>query len=162
MIDCNWDTPGNAPYRAFGGLHISKALDNYGFTDIAKQVLLSKIVSMQNDATIFITKNDIISAFGTAANLRDMHFKNGMCAGTVSRNKWKDTDTQPALVYCHETDCVAIPVVCENISRVDYFPLKRDSVVPSSIPNRVPEPGTIWLVLAAVLGYLKFKLDSVS
>lgn len=152
-MDCNWNEPGHAPYRQFGAQHVASALQHYDIPPEARAELLRKIVSMREDATVFIGRDDIDAAFGTASNLRNMHYKTGKCSGPVARDSWVPEHREPALVYCSsEQYCVAIPIVCGNISQIDYAPDSpkwkdydgyRDQTI-----NTVPEPlGLGWLAL---------------
>lgn len=161
-MDCNWDNPGHAPYRQHGVAHIERALNNYDLPSDAKRELLWKINSMQSDATVFISSTDIESAFGAASNLRDMHYKGGKCSGQVYRNSWNAAHREPALVYCSGQYCVAVPIVCGNISRIDYYPKVKAEGLPfyyeaPDVPaNHVPEPGTLMLALFGLLALKKF------
>jgi hypothetical protein len=155
MFDCDWNSPGFNPFR---GGNIEAAISSYGFDDVAKRELVYKIQKGYNDATVFITKEDIKSAFGKASNLRDMHFaRNSRCTGSVSRTSWSNSDVQPALVYCHKTDCIAVPIICGNISRIDYVPFvsspKKEGISQERKPiNNIPEPSSIFLVALAIVG----------
>lgn len=152
MIDCNWDNPGQAPFR--GGDTVA-AVESYNFPTPAKLELVYKIQKGYNDATVYITRDEIKTAFGAADNLRDMHFSGGKkCYGYVSRSTWPVNHEQKALVYCSGQYCLAVPVICGNISRIDYFPkTKKDPQINPKIEyHSVPEPSTYLLVLP-LLGY---------
>lgn len=156
MIDCNWDNPGADPYR---GSSVSQAIASYGFSEQETKELNWKIKAGMPDAVIYIKKDSIESPFGKASNLRDMHFGNNRkCIGLVHRNKWSDTDEKPALVYCSSRVCLAVPVVCGNISRVDYEPLQKmpKNYVELSKVNHIPAPATYMLILS-LLPFIKLR-----
>jgi hypothetical protein len=116
---------------------------------------------MRNDATIYITKDEIFSAFGTATNLRDMHFgRNTLCKGNVTRSNWKDDRVYPALVYCVKSNCVAVPVVCENISKIDYVPFTKEPYTKpkDKVVHTVPVPNTLLLSLFGLAALSRKRL----
>lgn len=166
MIDmptCDWSNPGHAPYRQYGDASIVRALDNYDMPGSAKQELLYKIRTMSSDATVFITAKDIHAAFGTAWGLRNMHSSKGVCRGYVDRSNWAHSREEPALVYCSRDNyCVAVPVICGNISQIDYLPHHngepevRGGIVPAVYT--VPEPSTMLLVAIACLAIVGRKI----
>lgn len=151
-MDCDWNNPGVAPYR---GLPVESALLAYSdLTDAQRNEIRWKIDTMNADAVIFIRKDGISSAFGEAKNLRDMHWKGGLCEGKIDRKNWSSDHEESALVYCSGQQCVAVPVVCGNISRVDYRPFAKPDVELKFYEgqvNKVPEPSTLVLVFGAIL-----------
>ncbi len=67
------------------------------------------------DDIVTISRNSIAGSFRYAPDVTSMHFgsKKRMCA-TVSRSKWRDSETQLAMVYCESGHCVIRPAVCNN------------------------------------------------
>lgn len=146
MDNCSWDNPGAAPFR---GGDVRAAIHAYGFPMSVEEALVASIVSGREDAVVFIGRDGITAPYGTASNLRDMHHSGGrLCRGVVTRAKWKDNQQHPALVYCRGIYCVAVPVVCGNISRIDYTPAMRNfqPIIPSTRVNNVSIPSTAFLV----------------
>ena len=157
MTKCNWNNPGSNPFR---GNDISLALDNYNFNNHVKSELEYKISKGYNDYFVEITKDSINTSYGYASNLRDMHFTKTMCKGDVDRSAWKDSHTEQALVYCSGGECVAVPVVCGNISRIDYIPKPGKTkleLYPEMPYNTVSEPNMLWLILTALVIYMIFN-----
>ncbi len=159
-IGCSWDHPGANPYRGPTVVSVKAAVARYGLPAETQQLLIEKVRRLDLDATVVITRDGITSHQGTASNLRDMHYGKGrVCDGEVLRTKWTAQHAETALVYCARGECIAIPTICGNVSRIDFTP----TVVPqpSDIPrfwqgdlpmrhNTVPTPSTISLVLLAL------------
>lgn len=171
--NCDWNNPGSNPYR---GASVYSAVQSYGFPKESTDEIVWKIKANMADAVIYIKRNSIESPFGVASNLRDMHFgsfqtskyfANGRkCIGNVVRNKWSFSDERAALVYCPTAKtfgtsqvCVAIPVVCGNISIVDYRPLQTmpKNFVEQSKVNTAPLPSTLMLSMLALV-FVKCKM----
>lgn len=164
MKTCNWQNPGADPYR--GPDHkVKQALANYGFPEPVQAELYSKIRRLDPTAVVDISRDNLVATKGTATNLRDMHWGSGPCWGPVLRSGWSEHHVEPALIYCAQDHCVAIPTVCGNIARVDFAfrPPKMSTALEhdgsfrfwdGEIPNThhsVPEPSTVGLVLAACM-----------
>jgi hypothetical protein len=121
---CNWNNPGVAPYRVGKSTAqlAEEALEKY--EDILpweRECLLRKIVSGNNDATLFITRDGIYSSEGAATNMRDMNYAKGkICEGPVLREKWSENHEEPALLYSCGHARVGQAVVCGNFFRVDF------------------------------------------
>jgi len=172
-MDCSWNEPGAAPYRG-GQQTIVRALSNYYFEEDVIRQLVSKINRVDNDGIVTITKRGLISSTGEVFDLRDMHFGNRKkpCIGAVKRYAWKEDHKEEALIYCVGKDCVAIPIVCGNITRITYKPFTEMPIDPSKrlrelkpgeppskfwegeVPekvNEIPEPSSILLVLIGLV-----------
>ena len=147
MDACSWDNPGADTFRRHGD--VAAAVAAYGYP----AELARRIRRIEPDDVLYISRDGVLALRGTAGNLRDMHFgRNRMCSGPVQRAAWKPDHRETALVYCAGTQCVAVPIVCGNISRVDYMPRlprKPAPVVPEAKVHQVPEPGSLALVLLA-------------
>lgn len=153
-MTCSWDNPGADPYRGPVETTVAAAVARYEFPKPVQAVLVAKVRRLDNDAIVRIPKDGLYSPTGTAAGLRDMHFgKDRMCSGPVARTKWTADRTEVALVYCEQGYCIAMPVICGNVSRIDFTrtPRKEPDVrswgpaFPPIAPLEVPEPGTLTL-----------------
>lgn len=161
---CMWTHPGRAPW----GRTLAKyeeAVKAYQLAPAEEKDILDKIRDMVPDAIVLIGPNTIDSVYGTATNLRDMHWRKGMCSGPVDRSKWVDTHREVALVFCGPQECVAIPPVCGNVARIDFVPRTDIPATPPSIHNlppewrvppgragSIPEPSMLPLVGIALIG----------
>jgi hypothetical protein len=137
---CAWDHPGADPYRGPVRESVSAAVARY--PDIPPQAraqLVEKARLLQPDGIVTITRTELASNDGTAANLRDMHHgsgpRAGVCAGPVTRNGWSDSHAETALVYCAESHCIAVPIVCGNVARIDF-----ERWTQAEIPHQEPLP----------------------
>ena len=114
---------------------------------------MERIRGQREDAIVLITRDRITSPQGKASDLRDMHWRRGLCLGPVTRAGWPDGHSEAALVYCSAGHCVAVPTVCGNVARITFQP--REPVQERGrwdqfAPRSVPEPSTLALVALAV------------
>jgi hypothetical protein len=154
---CDWSKPGAAPYRNGGDPSAATAVESY--QDIPADVradLAAKIRGQREDAIVFIGRDSMTSPQGTVTDLRDMHWRGGMCAGPVVRSGWAERTYLPALVYCSAGHCVAVPLICGNVARVTFTPRPRHEPElrnwdgkPQEV-RTVPEPSTLALVVVAL------------
>lgn len=166
---CDWSRPGAAPYRSGSDWTAATAVESY--TDIpaaARADLVARIRGQRDDALLLIGRDGLHSPQGVATGLRDMHWRDGLCRGAVSRAGWAPGRVEAALVYCSGPHCVAVPTVCGNVSRVSFEPhagrqaqLQQWGAAPGDVQS-VPEPSTAALVLLAlavwpVLGAVNFQ-----
>lgn len=114
LNSCSWDSPGANRYIGTA----ANAVNNY--TDIPKPVrdiLIKRMDSKKYDDIVEITRNSI-SGKNVYSDLRDMHFGKNQICKSVTREKWKTTALERALIYCEQGYCIAAPTVCGNISRI--------------------------------------------
>ena len=155
---CNWSNPGADPYRGPVEPTVAAAVARYEFPKPVQAQLVAKVKRLDTDAVLRIGKAGLYSPTGTAANLRDMHFGKRLCSGPVHRPRWKADHTEVALVYCVQAYCIAVPVICGNVSRIDFDPAKKKEpdirpplqYVPPTPPMQVPEPSSLALVVLAL------------
>ncbi len=155
---CDWSRPGAAPYRGPGDITAASAVESY--TDIpaeARADLAQRIRSQREDAIVLITRDGITSPQGRAENLRDMHWRNGVCSGPVTRAGWAPKHVEAALVYCSGPHCVAVPTICGNVARLDFTfrePATPELRMWDGRPvqvRTVPEPSSLALVAVALV-----------
>lgn len=154
---CDWSRPGAAPYRSASDWTAATAVESY--TDIpaaARADLVARVRGQREDALLLIGRDGLHSPQGAATGLRDMHWRDGLCRGAVSRAGWAPGHVEKALVYCSGPHCVAVPAVCGNVSRVTFEPhavreaqLQQWGGAPGRV-HHVPEPSTAALLLLAV------------
>jgi hypothetical protein len=137
---CAWDHPGADPYRGPVRKSVSEAVARY--PDIPPQAraqLVQKASLLQPDGIVTITRAGLASNDGTASNLRDMHHgsgpRAGVCHGPVTRDGWAAAHAETALVYCAESHCIAVPIVCGNVARIDF-----ERWAQAEIPHQAPLP----------------------
>lgn len=117
---CDWTHPGHDPYHGTYEAAVAR---------LGLPAALGSVIRNTMPTDVIVIGRDRITAMrGTAANLRDMHFgRDKLCAGPVDRSRWPNGHTEKANVYClpGTTLCVAVPLVCSNVSRIDYRPSPR-------------------------------------
>lgn len=137
MIDsCDWNTPGHDRYTG----SIAAAVASY--KDIAAPTR-AKLLSMMERHTYtdqVTIGRDSIRGARSYSDLRDMHFGASKRCASVSRTGWAQSMSVRALVYCADGECIAVPSICGNISRVTMF----------SSPVVAPTMATIEPVLVEV------------
>ncbi len=112
---CSWDRPGVDRYRGTP----AAALANYRDIPAAdRAVLARRIAAGTPDDTVRISRNAIAGRHAYESGIADMHFGTGRMCRTVTRAKWAPARQEPAAVYCVNDECVLVPEVCGNISRV--------------------------------------------
>lgn len=88
------------------------------FTDIplvTRITLIERIKRNDYTETVSIHKTEIVARNAYEPGIRSMHFgSKGQLCGTVTRAKWRDSDTQGAIAYCEGETCVIRPAVCNN------------------------------------------------
>lgn len=118
LSSVDWNEPGTNPFLGSVPAAVS------AYTDIpnnVRNVLRERMEKRQYDDIVLITKHGISGTHGYTG-LRDMHFGNGLKRGPVSKERWKSTDQEIGLVYCEEQECILVPTVCRNVSRVTKLP----------------------------------------
>lgn len=119
--NCSWDHPGGNP---FTGDPVA-AIDHY--TDIPLDVraaLKERIAARHSDEIVTIHRDSISGKHEYDPQIRDMHFGAATVCGTVSRAQWKPRKVERALVYCEGSECIIVPAICGNVSRITRLPDK--------------------------------------
>jgi len=113
--DCSWDRPGADPFMG----DVVAAVDRY--TDIAPQVreqLKQRMRARQYDEIVVISRDTIRGKQYYDADIREMHFGQGRVCRNVTRAGWSDKMEERGLVYCVQGDCILVPTICRNVSRI--------------------------------------------
>ncbi|HEX8602539.1 MAG TPA: MHFG family PEP-CTERM protein, partial [Pseudoduganella sp.] len=112
---CSWDRPGVDRYRGTP----AGALANYRDIPAAdRAVLARRIAAGTPDDTVQISRTAIAGNHAYESTIADMHFGTGRMCRSVTRAKWTPAHREPAAVYCVNDECVLVPQVCGNVSRV--------------------------------------------
>jgi hypothetical protein len=137
IADCSWDHPGANRYT---GDPVA-AVDHY--TDISPDIraaLKQRIAARQSDDIVTIHRDSVDDANGKYAydtQIRDMHFGSSTVCNNVSRSKWAPHKVERALVYCEKDQCLIVPAICGNVSRITRRP-GLAVVPPANLPLALP------------------------
>ena len=127
---CSWDKPGNNPFMG----DVVAAVDRY--KDIPAPVrerLKARMQKRDYDEIVTIQRDAIKGQAKYSSEIRDMHFGAGSLCTTVSRTKWTQQAEERGLVYCEDGQCILVPTVCRNVSRIQRIAPR--AVAPSEAQN---------------------------
>ena len=117
LAACSWDRPGVDPFMG----DVVAAVDRY--QDIAVDVrarLKARMARRDYDDVVSIRRDSIAgrahARYGSA--IRDMHFGDHRLCRSVSRAAWSAQMQERGLVYCDSGQCVLVPTICRNVSRI--------------------------------------------
>lgn len=137
LATCSWDRPGRNPFMG----DVVAAVDRY--RDIptpVREKLKQRMRARQYDDLVDIRRDEIKGQFEYAAAIRDMHFGQGRVCREVTRERWTDKTHERGLVYCESEQCILVPTVCRNVSRVDRKPALVASATLDEPPPTLPAP----------------------
>jgi hypothetical protein len=139
---CSWDRPGVNPFMG----DVVAAVDRY--RDIPPEVrarLKARMAKREYDDLVSIRRDSIAGrgghAYGSA--ITDMHFGTHQLCRSVTRASWSPSMEERGLVYCESGQCILVPTVCRNVSRVSRrgvgndiaeSPLLLDAAPPGAVP----------------------------
>ena len=95
------------------------AVDRYA--DIPAPVrarLKARMAKREYDEIVSIRRDSIGGRHAYGSAIRDMHFGSGSVCATVSRERWSPSAQERGLVYCEGGQCILVPTVCRNVSRI--------------------------------------------
>ncbi len=121
LPNCSWDKPGVNPFMG----DLVAAVDRYQDIPAATRARLkARMAARQYDEIVDIHRDRIEGRYEYGTEIRDMHFGAGSVCRTVTRAKWSDQTLERGLVYCEDGQCILVPTVCRNVSRIARGPLK--------------------------------------
>ena len=96
-----------------------QAVDRYRDIPAAvRSKLKARMAQGQYDEIVEIRRDSIKGRSLYAAELREMHFSGGRVCNVVTREKWEPQALERGLVYCEGAQCIVVPTVCRNVSRI--------------------------------------------
>ena len=113
--NCRWDHPGVNPFMG----DVVAAVDRY--TDIAPEVrarLKARMAKRQYDEIVTIRRDSITGRNEYGSVIREMHFGVNRLCRSVTRAAWSPQMQERGLVYCEAGQCILVPTVCRNVSRI--------------------------------------------
>ncbi|MFT7722286.1 MAG: MHFG family PEP-CTERM protein [Roseateles sp.] len=117
LPQCNWDRPGVNPFMG----DVVAAVDRYQDIPAATREKLKARMKARSYDDIAVIARDGIQGQGKAQyapEITDMHFGPGAVCRTVTRAKWSAQMQERGLVYCEDGQCILVPTVCRNVSRI--------------------------------------------
>lgn len=112
---CSWDKPGINPFIG----DVVAAIDRYKDIPAPLRAKLKARMEKRDYDEIVTIQRDAIKGQAQYSNeIRDMHFGAGSLCRTVSRVKWTQQAEERGLVYCEDGQCILVPTVCRNVSRI--------------------------------------------
>lgn len=117
LDSCNWNRPGVNPFMG----DVVAAVDRY--TDIPADVrarLKARMAKREYDDLVSIRRDSIDGRAGQqyGSTIRDMHFGTHQICRAVTRTTWTTAMRERGLVYCEGGQCILVPTVCRNVSRI--------------------------------------------
>ncbi|SDA44970.1 MULTISPECIES: MHFG family PEP-CTERM protein [unclassified Janthinobacterium] len=132
LDNCTWNRPGVDPYMG----DVVAAVDRY--TDIAPQVreqLKERMRARQYDEIVVISRDAIRGKGNYNARISDMHFGPGRVCRNVTRAGWSEQMQERGLVYCVQGQCILVPTVCRNVSRITQAPASAPPAAGGAVPG---------------------------
>lgn len=121
LPNCSWDRPGVNPFMG----DLVAAVDRYKDIPAATRAKLKqRMAARQYDEIVDIHRDSIVGRYDYGTEIRDMHFGAGSVCQTVTRGKWTAQTLERGLVYCEDGQCILVPTVCRNVSRISRGNLK--------------------------------------
>ena len=138
---CNWDRPGHEPFMG----DVVKAVDFY--RDIPPDVrerLKARMARRDYDDLVSIRRDSITGKAKYGSTIRDMHFGDQRVCRSVTRDTWTPSMQERGLVYCDSGQCILVPTVCRNVSRItraEVSPDHAEAPVAGIIGGAGPDEG---------------------
>lgn len=112
---CDWNRPGVNPFMG----DVIAAVDRYTDMSPALRERFKERMRARNYDELVTIKRDTISGKGQyGTEIRDMYFGNGRVCRQVSRAGWSADMQERGLVYCEQNQCILVPTICRNVSRI--------------------------------------------
>ncbi len=132
LPQCSWDRPGVNPFMG----DVVAAVDHYADIPAATREKLKARMKARSYDDIAVIERDGIKGQGTyAPEIWDMHFGPGAVCRTITRTKWTAKTQERGLVYCEDGQCILVPTVCRNVSRIRRLEAKPAAVAPANASN---------------------------
>jgi hypothetical protein len=125
---CSWDRPGVNPFMG----ELPAAVD--GYRDIPPEVrarLKARMEKRDYDDLVSIRRDSIDGrgGFDYGNTISDMHFGTHQLCRSVTRSSWSPQMQERGLVYCESGQCILVPTVCRNVSRITRRGVGPDSAI---------------------------------
>lgn len=132
LDNCSWNRPGVDPFMG----DVVAAVDRY--TDIAPPVreqLKERMRARQYDEIVVISRDAIRGKGNYNARISEMHFGPGRVCRNVTRAGWSEQMQERGLVYCVQGQCILVPTICRNVSRITQAPASAPPAAGGAAPG---------------------------
>jgi len=141
LDSCSWNRPGVNPFMG----DVVAAVDRY--TDIPADVrarLKARMAKREYDDLVSIRRDSIDGRAGQqyGSGIRDMHFGTHQICRSVTRTAWTAGMKERGLVYCEGGQCILVPTVCRNVSRITRRAVDAEHAEAPDADEPVP-PGAV-------------------
>ena len=131
LPQCSWDRPGVNPFMG----DVVAAVDHYQDIPAAtREKLKARMKARSYDDIAVIERDAIKGRAEYAPEISDMHFGPGAVCRTVTRTQWTAKMQERGLVYCEDGQCILVPTVCRNVSRIRRL-ARPAAIAPSQAGN---------------------------
>jgi hypothetical protein len=139
LDSCSWNHPGVDPFMG----DVVAAVDRY--TDIPADVrarLKARMAKREYDDMVSIRRDSIDGRAGQqyGSTIRDMHFGTHQICHAVTRTAWTAGMKERGLVYCEGGQCILVPTVCRNVSRISRKAVDAEH---AEAPDEPVPPGAV-------------------
>lgn len=93
------------------------------------------------DDVVTIGRTSITGRATYGSTIRDMHFGHDRICHEVSRAGWSAAMLERGLVYCEERQCILVPTICRNVSRISRAEVADEPIVAAAPPQSALPPG---------------------
>jgi hypothetical protein len=135
LENCSWNHPGVNPFMG----DVVAAVDRY--RDIPEDVrtrLKARMAKREYDDLVSIRREGIEGQHGYQydGRIREMHFGAHELCHSVTRASWSAAMQERGLVYCDSGQCILVPTVCRNVSRITRAATgsERANALPAAVP----------------------------
>jgi hypothetical protein len=98
---------------------VVQAIDRYQDIPAEQRARLkARMTQRQYDDVVDIRRDSIAGESEYDPTIRDMHFGNRTVCRSVTRATWAASMQERGLVYCDGGECILVPTVCRNVSRI--------------------------------------------
>ncbi len=95
------------------------AVDRYQDIPVdTRNKLKARMAKRDYDEIVSIKRDGINGQAKYGSDISDMYFGSGSICKTVTRSKWTNAMEERGLVYCEDGQCILVPTVCRNVSRI--------------------------------------------
>lgn len=114
---CSWNRPGVDPFMG----DVVAAVDDYPDIPVkVRERLKARMAKRQYDELVSIRRDSIRGRAGPeyGSTISDMHFGTHQICRSVTRAAWSPSMQERGLVYCEGGQCILVPTICRNVSRI--------------------------------------------